>query len=137
VKKEWLSRLRGLTSRLSTLALGGGGARLKLASGRIVSVRALNLKRALIVLGLIGDVLQRLGWDELAKKKLVQVLFEAVAVGSEELTQVLALLTGEPEEIVLAEFSPADAVRVLLAAFRQEFGKMPLKELVRAEVPAR
>jgi len=137
VKKEWLSRLRGLGSRLNALSLGGGGAKLRLAGGRIVTVRPLNLKRALIVLGLIGEVLQRLGWDELSKKKLVQALFEAVAVGSEELTQALALLTGEPEEIVLGEFSPADAVRVVLAAYRQEFSKMPLKELVHVEGLAR
>lgn len=129
----WLGHLRDLGSRLGVLALSGTGAKLKLAGGRIVTVRPLNLKRALIVLALIGQVLERLGWEALAKKKLMQVVFEAVAVGSEELAQVLSLLTGEPEEIVLAEFGPADAVRVLLTAFRQEFVKMPLKELMRSE----
>jgi len=115
------------------LNAAGSGSRVKLAGGRIVTVRPLNLKRALIILSLVGEVLQRLGWEDLAKKKLAQVLFEAVAVGSDELTQALTLLTGETEEVVLCEFSPADTVRVLLAAFRQEFSKMPLKELVRTE----
>jgi len=95
-------------------------ARVVVASGRKVLVKPLNLKRALTVLALLTQVLENVGWSELSKKSLLQVLLEATTVGQGELVDILSILTGEPSETILSEFTPADTVNVLLTAWKQE-----------------
>lgn len=104
-------------------------ARVLVASGREVLVKPLNLKRALTVLSLLTEVLENIGWNELSSKPILQALLEATTIGQGELVDILSILTGEPPETILAEFTPADTINVLLTAWKQEAGGVAFSEL--------
>jgi hypothetical protein len=114
---------------MSHLPLAGPGARIVLRSGRIVRVRPLNLHRALLLLNLIGELLERVGWDQLKRLPLVPALFKVIQGGPEELAEALSLITGESSNVVLTEFAPADAVQVIFKAWEQEFSRLPQQKL--------
>ena len=121
--------LKRIRKRLSQLPLAGPGARIALRSGCIVRVRPLNLQRALLLLDLTGGMIERVGWDQLRQLPLVPALLKIIQGNPEELAEALSLLTGESLEIVLSEFAPADAVRVLLKAWEQEFAHLSIMKL--------
>ena len=124
--------VRRLRRQMQELPLVRAGAKVCLHSGRIVRVRPLNLQKALLLLGILGGVVENLGWDRLARLSAVPAALMLVREAPEAVVDVLSLLTGEPAEIILAEFAPADAARVLVLAWRQEFAAVPLKELAQA-----
>ncbi len=118
----FLQLLRKACERNRILAVLHPGSRLVLESGRIVRIRRLNLRRALTALCLVAQVLERIGWEKLGEKPLLQLLMHLATAGGEELVEILSLLTEEDTETLLHELTPADAVRILLTAFEQEFG---------------
>lgn len=99
------------------------GKRIKLRSGRIVQLKPLNLKKALTILALITEVLERIGWQELKEKSILQIFLEALTAGQAEFVDVISLLTEEPPETILSELTPHDALSILRTALEEEFGE--------------
>ncbi len=118
--------IRRIKERLSNIPLAGPGARIALRSGRIVRVRPLNLHRALQLLGLVSGMVERVGWERIRQVPLIPGLLKVIEANPDEIGEALSLLTGESSEIVFSEFTPGDAVRVLLAAWEQEFSQLSL-----------
>ncbi len=105
------------------------GATVKLECGRTVRIKRLNLRKALTILALITQILERIGWEDLSKKSLVQAIFEALTVGQSEFVQILELLTDETCDILEREMTPSDTIRVLITALNQEFAHFPKSEV--------
>jgi hypothetical protein len=123
---------RKLRQRLTELPLVGSGAKVALRCGRIVRVRPLNLRQALALIGLAAGLVERLGWERLAAMQPLEAALMILAAGGEELADALALITGETRDFVLSELGPEDALKVLLAAWRQEFASLTPAEAASA-----
>lgn len=110
-----------LKQRLAELPLVGSGARLALRSGRIVRVRPLNLRQSLTLVRLATELVDRIGWEQIAAMQPLEAALAVLAEGGDEVSDALALITGETREFVLSELGAEDALKILLAAWRQEF----------------
>ncbi len=101
------------------------GAKLRLSSGRIVHIKPLNLKNAIVLLSLFANVMEKVGWESLSSKSVFQFALEALSLGSEQLVDAISIITGEQPEIIANEFSPADIVLILSTLWKQESTNVP------------
>jgi len=124
--------VRRLKQRLAELPLVGCGVTVALRCGRIVRVRPLNLRQALALIRLAAELVDRLGWERLAAMQPLEAVLAVLAEGGEEVADALVLVTGETRDFVLSEMGAEDALKVLLAAWRQEFATLTPAEAASA-----